>query len=295
MPTVPWAEVLFEHLHFAASRVRHSRWFKDQRWIWAALQPPVQQWIDRRYARQGILTWVNDVEPPLWLDRSVGSAYGPNGPCWRERDAYRAFIAALTPTSCVIDVGASFGLYTLGACTHATAGRVIAFEPAPPASDLLERHVGLNNATSRVECLRMAVGDREGACTLHVPPSHSMSSVARSNTVWTGEWADADVAPFEVPMTTLDAFCGRRGIAPDVIKIDVEGAEVMVLKGARETLSRYRPLVFCEVHPVELRAVGHSVEEFDALMSEAGYDATRISPTRSTGIFNVRLTPRQRA
>jgi len=291
MPTAPWAETLFERLHFVASRVRHSRWLAGQGWLWASLQPPITRWIERRYDRQGILTWINDVEPPVWLDRSVGNAYGADGTYWYEPDVYRAFTAALTPTSCILDVGASFGLYTLGACTHATAGRVFAFEPAPGAAGLLERHVRLNGAIARVECVRMAVGDREGLCTLHVPPRSGMSSLASGNALRRREWDDTAVAAIEVPMTTLDRFCSSRAVVPDVIKIDVEGAETMVLRGARETLRKHRPVLFCEVHPAQMQVAGSSLEEFQSVVAEAGYSVAQIGPTRGSGIFNARLTP----
>lgn len=284
-------EALFERLHYLASRVRHSRWLAGQARLWAALQPPVSRWIARRYARKGILTWVNGVEPPVWLDRSIGNAYGARGPYWQERDYYQAFVAALTPASCVLDVGASFGLFTLGACTHATSGRVYAFEPAPPAAALLERHLRLNRAEGRVECHRVAVGDRDGTCVLHVPPLHNMSSLGRPNTLIRPEWGEAAVASVEVPMVTLDSFCSSRGISPDAIKIDVEGAEVMVLRGARGTLARHKPLVFCEVHPAQMEAIGHSLAEFQSLVEELGYVATQIGPTRGGGIFNARLAP----
>ncbi len=284
-------EALFERLHYAASRVRHSRWLVGQERLWAALQPPISRWIERRYDRQGILTWVNGVEPPVWLDRSIGNAYGVKGTYIEEPDCYRAFIEALTPASCVLDVGASFGLFTLGACTRVTAGRVYAFEPAPAAADLLARHVRLNAAEARVECVRAAVGDHEGACTLHVPPRSAMSSFARSNARLRPEWDDAAVTAIEVPVVTLDAFCAGRGVVPDVIKIDVEGAEVLVLRGARDTLARHRPVLFCEVHPLQMEAVGSSLDEFRAVVDGSGYAIAQLGPARASGIFNARLAP----
>jgi FkbM family methyltransferase len=291
MGSSPLREALFERLHYLASRVRHASWLAGQERLWAVLQPPISHWVERRYARQGILTWVNGVEPPVWLDRSIGNAYGVRGPYTEEPESYQAFIAALEPASCVLDVGASFGLFTLGACTHATAGHVYAFEPVPAAAELLARHVRLNRAGDRVECVCAAVGDREGTCTLYVPPRTAMSSFGRANVLLRPEWGDAAVTAIDVPVTTIDNFCRARRIAPDVIKIDVEGAEVMVLRGARETLARHRPLVFCEIHPTQMEAVGSSLEEFRSVVDDVGYTASRIGPTRPSGIFNARLTP----
>ena len=68
-----------------------------------------------------------------------------------------------------------------------------------------------------------------------------------------------------------------RHLAPDLIKIDVEGAEVRVLQGACEIMRRYRPVVFLSVHPDRIEAMGSSVEELGALIESLGYRAFEIA------------------
>jgi len=70
---------------------------------------------------------------------------------------------------------------------------------------------------------------------------------------------------------SLDAFCRERGIRPDVIKIDVEGAEFAVLEGARDILAEARPLLVVSVHPQHLAALGRDVNELHALAAASGY------------------------
>ena len=76
---------------------------------------------------------------------------------------------------------------------------------------------------------------------------------------------------------SLDRFCADSSVAPDVIKVDTEGSELLVLKGARATLARHRPMIFLSVHPSHLEAMGQSTGELEDLLAELDYEV------RSTG------------
>jgi hypothetical protein len=95
-----------------------------------------------------------------------------------------------------------------------------------------------------------------------------------------------------VPSVTLDAFCRERRIAPDVIKIDVEGAELRVLRGARAILTTHRPRVLCEVHPRQMENCGSSLAEFNAYLDSVGYVSETLDTPNPIGIHHVRLTAR---
>ncbi len=88
---------------------------------------------------------------------------------------------------------------------------------------------------------------------------------------------------------TLDAFTAERGLRPDVIKIDVEGAEFRVLQGARRMLTEGAPLIFCEIHPQQMQNVGGSVAELLDLVASLGYTATPIDRPNSAGIYHARI------
>lgn len=78
---------------------------------------------------------------------------------------------------------------------------------------------------------------------------------------------------------SLDKFCTRHALAPEIIKIDVEGAEMEVLLGVADILRQYRPTIFFSVHPTELGLPGHSVEELRAVMHELGYKCRNMEGT----------------
>jgi len=83
---------------------------------------------------------------------------------------------------------------------------------------------------------------------------------------------------FSVRADTLDSYAERFGI-PDVIKIDIEGAEYLALRGAANLLSCARPpKIAIELHPEELQATGATIEKTVAILQDAGYRETQIAP-----------------
>jgi FkbM family methyltransferase len=124
----------------------------------------------------------------------------------------------LRPEDLFVDVGANVGSYTILAGASVGA-RVIAFEPDEQAFGWLERNVALNKL-GRIEARREAVGAQPG--TVRFTSGHD-----------TGNRIDP-AGPVTVPMTTLDAASST---APALIKIDVEGYELDVLRGAARTLN----------------------------------------------------------
>ena len=84
-----------------------------------------------------------------------------------------------------------------------------------------------------------------------------------------------------VEAVALDEFLVERGIVPDVVKIDVEGAEMKVLTGMRRTLDSHPPVLFLEVHPSGLRSLGSSASALLSLLFENGYSASEIEDMRS--------------
>ena len=152
----------------------------------------------------------------------------------------------------VVDIGANVGYYTLLAAELVGInGRVFAFEPDPGNYELLKKNVELNRY-SNVETRKKAMSDRTGSVTLYVDGANfGNRSFAKRNIV-------VDGGAFDAQTTTLDEFCadymGDRQI--DVLKIDAQGAEGLILKGAVITLSKSTPKVFMEFEPEMLRNLG---------------------------------------
>lgn len=185
----------------------------------------------------------------------------------RHNNGFQACIEACRGKSCVFDVGAHIGLVTLPLSqVMAEDGRVYAFEPADANRHCLEEHLQLNRIEN-VEIVNALVGDeaRDGVRFFQQSQPTGMNSVA-------APILDESYRESRRRQVTLDDFCRDRGLAPEVIKIDVEGGEIGVLEGARETLGRCRPLVFLSVHPKHLAALGQSCEQLARLIDALDYD-----------------------
>jgi len=163
-------------------------------------------------------------------------------------EEYTAFRAAVRPGATVLDVGANVGAYTLLFARWVGAnGKVVAFEPAPEAAAGLRRHLELNELSSTVDVQQCAVSDSAGTARFACAEANG------ANAIVVGQ---PGTAAIEVATVTLDAFCSRNRIVPDVIKIDVEGAELDVLRGARQVLAFGGLQVFLELHPASWKARG---------------------------------------
>ena len=158
-------------------------------------------------------------------------------------EEYRAFRGAVRPGHVVVDAGANVGSYTLLFAMWAGAsGRVIAFEPAPDAREGLRQHVKLNGLADRVEIIPVALSSTLGSVRFHSDGASGANAIAAA-----GDRADAPA--IEVETTTIDVFCETHRVRPDVVKIDVEGAELDVIRGARRVLARPGLQAFVEFHP----------------------------------------------
>lgn len=187
----------------------------------------------------------------------------------------------LKPGMTMLDVGANEGLYTLFSASRVGAtGRVVAFEPSSRERRKLQRNLARNQLVN-VTVVPTALGSREGTAALQIASGvHS-----GHNTLGTLVYDDAPAVGVEhVPVERLDSVMDRLGLGRvDIIKIDVEGSEVSVLDGARETLAAHRPVLFIEANDKALRAQGASNDALLAfLRDELDYRILVFSP--ETGI-----------
>ncbi len=141
----------------------------------------------------------------------------------------------------VYDVGAHTGFFTLLASQLAgDGGRVYAFEPRPDNVERLRRNMWVNDARN-VEVIAVAASDRDGEAAF----------VMHESTL-EGRLADAtEDSTATVRTATIDALARDAMAAPDLIKIDVEGAEGAVIRGAARTIDAHRPVLIIEVHSAE--------------------------------------------
>jgi FkbM family methyltransferase len=184
----------------------------------------------------------------------------------------------LAPGDTAIDVGAHIGFFTMHmAARVGEAGRVYAFEPFAPNAELLERSIAENRFATRVEFQRAAVGATSGTATLTFPVETLNSGGAYllcdGTTPLTGNLTTT------VPLMSLDNLDLRRPVR--LIKMDVEGAEPQVIRGAARLLREDRPVILTELHPVQLeRASGTTGDEFLSELRGLGYSAHGIERDR---------------
>jgi len=177
----------------------------------------------------------------------------------------------LRPGDSTVDVGGHIGFFTMHmAAMVGPEGRVYAFEPFDATADLLERSIAENRFADRVRFQRAAVGAAAGTAALTFPVETLNSGGAyllRDGTAPLGGNRKKDV-----PVVALDALALRRPVR--FIKMDVEGAEPQVVRGAERLLHEDRPVILSELHPAQLeRASGVSADAFLAQMNALGYRA----------------------
>jgi FkbM family methyltransferase len=183
------------------------------------------------------------------------------------------------PGDVIFDIGAYVGPYTLlGARLAGPTGHVYAFEPDPVARAVLERNIAANHAEN-VTIVRAAVTAAEGVVWLESTSLGDAASAVRR-----------DSGQVKVPATTLQAFCQRESVFPNVIKIDVEGGEGDVLDAGAAEVIRQARVILLEVHEAALRAQGIKSEALLASLSRLGKKVVEIDRrTEFEGNYNVAL------
>ena len=186
-------------------------------------------------------------------------------------DEYRAFRAVVRPGTTILDVGANVGAYTLLFATWVgETGRVFAFEPAPDACEGLRTHVTLNGFDDRVTIVQAAAAASAGTAAFAIHPSGGASSLALGSV--------ENATRVTVATETIDGVCKQHGLLPAVIKIDVEGAELDVLKGARNTLALPGLHTFVEFHPGAWRDAGVSRADVERELDDQGFAIEPLDP-----------------
>ncbi len=181
----------------------------------------------------------------------------------------------LRPGMCILDVGAHHGFYTLLASLKTgPTGRVLAFEPSPRERAKLVRHLRLNRRAN-VKVFDRALGSAEGAAELFLVDGTETgcNSLRRPNVV-------QPTTAVSVRVDTLDGCLASEGIAKaDFVKLDVEGAEIEVLKGAVNMLERRpRPVFLCEVQDIRTAPWGYRAKVIVDFLAGREFQWFRLSP-----------------
>jgi FkbM family methyltransferase len=232
--------------------------------VWAALWKPRAHQLIR--AEQNGRTWRLDPEVAL-----RGAEL--------EMDTIRWLRSVVRPGMTVVDVGANVGQMTLEmAQLVGPAGRVVAIEPGPGNLEVLRRHVDGNGFGGRVTVIAAACcAHHRGKMELEMPAANPDEIGSGFQLRGIGIAANPlnlgrPHTRLEVDTVSLDGLAAEMGLRPGVLKIDVEGAELEVVKGGRTILREARPEVSIGFHPFAFTQPGEAQAEIIA-----AFEAARLS------------------
>ncbi len=161
--------------------------------------------------------------------------------------------------SLIADVGGNIGLYSCVGAAAAPSIRVVAFEPAPLNLDYLRRNVNTNGLAERVEVVAAAVSDQPGTARLHLADgigNHSLAAGRANSQTYV-----------DVEVKTIDGYFADERL--DLLKVDVEGFDVHVLRGAKSRLHGDRPAVFVELLTERLEEGGAAPQELVTMLCDS--------------------------
>jgi FkbM family methyltransferase len=195
-----------------------------------------------------------------------------------EVESYRVFAAEIAPGDLIYDVGAHFGTYTLiGVARGGPQTRVVAYEPCDLTRQYLTRHLRWNGAESQVLVRPLCCGSAVGSATFFHRPGRPEGI--------NGLLPQDGLTPTTVRMTTLDREVEELKLVPALIKIDVEGAELDVLKGAARVLDEHRPRMLLSLHPRQLAQVGLDCDTVLTWLRSRRYRADVVSEDQEVHVL----------
>ncbi len=192
----------------------------------------------------------------------------------------------------VLDIGAHIGLFSvLIARLVGEDGQVFSFEPTPYTRQILQKVVELNKVSNNVVIRGEAVSDKSGKTSFY----DTGTEVSNANSLVKTERSKEKI---EIQMVSVDDFVERNHLTISCLKIDVEGAELNLLRGAIKTFTKQRPIARLGLHPPFIEENGQTLSEiWDVLKDyqmQILFDGKEIDKEwfiRQTDVFDVSLFP----
>ena len=221
--------------------------------------------------------------------------------CWlgeADDDVRNALLTRVAPDAVVFDVGANVGWWTVPLARRLApeGGRVIAFEPVPANRARLEWAVRANVVEGSVQVVPVALGDAPGELGMWLKSEETGAGSGTAALV-TG----SGPSHLRVPVVTLDQWTAEQGVRRcDLMKLDIEGAELMMLRGAERFVAETRPLIFGEFEAYWLSTFGVTFVDVANWATRMHYRMLKWEPLReqfvpltevSVGIQDVLLEP----
>lgn len=196
---------------------------------------------------------------------------------WHHRWEIEYLEQALRPNDVFIDAGANHGEFTIAAAGRVTHGHVIAFEPNEVMRRFLERSVAMNKF-SNVTVLPYGLGAADGEGSLFEIEEYWHATLRNEGLATQFPRTDVKTTGHSIVLRSLDKLMGTLRLERiDWMKIDVEGAEWAVLRGAEQSLQKFKPRLLLEVDHDNFKAAGYSAKDLLAWLAEIGYKPYRFT------------------
>jgi len=197
-----------------------------------------------------------------------------------ERKDFSMLLKLVPPGGTFVDIGANIGWYSIHVANADREANVIAVEPIPSSFRWMLAAIAANSLTN-VTPLNTAVGAQSGTTTLFVDATISGAASAAPST------GEAGLEAITCEVKTIDEIVYSHNGTADVLKLDIEGGELLALRGATRVLSEQRPIVFCEMLRKLARPFGYHPNDIIALMGDYGYDCYRAEADRLIGFESM--------
>ncbi len=195
-----------------------------------------------------------------------------------EERVTRLLLEALVGKKCFVDVGSNLGWFTCFGAMTIPNGEVHAFELDDQNVMIARKNVALNGI-SNATVHHIALSSETG--TVRYLRKPTLSSDA--NRIATNVDLRSGGTLIEVPSMKMDDFFASRSVPPDLIKIDVQGAELQVLQGMRSIIANHKPLLFLELHPTELPGFQATAGDVTQMLFDCGYEIEELPEMRGSG------------
>lgn len=209
-----------------------------------------------------------------------------------EPETFRFFRENVTPGNTVLDIGGHIGLFAVTtARLVGESGKVFSFEPTPFTRRVLEAVVELNGLSNIVEVRSEAISSERGNTVFY----DTGDTISNANSLVRTERSRSEIP---ITLTSVDDFVEEKKLKIDCMKIDVEGVELDVLRGARNTFLEHRPAVRLGLHPPFIIQNGQSLVEIWDLLAEYNveivFDGELVGKDwfcAQDNLFDVNLVP----
>lgn len=170
--------------------------------------------------------------------------------------------------NCILDIGAHIGLVTLPLTRQISSeGLIHAFEPSDINRKYLNKHIKLNKINN-VKVVDFLVGNKNSDQI----PFYETSVPSGKNSVI----QKLSSNKLHKNQITIDTYCQENELVPDIIKIDVEGYEMHVLDGCKNTIKTYKPVIILSVHPTQISKMNQNPNDIKILATQNNYNIKKI-------------------